>query len=90
MYIKRAIEEILVSNFRKSKALAVTGARQVGKTTTTKHLYPETQRINMKDGRLLAAAADDPHSFLDGFGTPLFIDEVQNVKGFESVVQAYA
>lgn len=78
MYIKRAIEEILISNFRKSKALAVTGARQVGKTTTTKHLYPETQRINMKDGRLLAAAADDPHSFLDGFGTPLFIDEVQN------------
>ncbi len=78
MYIKRAVESVLKNNFSKSKALAVTGARQVGKTTVTKHLYPDIQRINMKDGRLLAAATDDPHAFLEGFGTPLFIDEVQN------------
>ena len=77
MYIKRAVESVLKNNFSKSKALAVTGARQVGKTTVTKHLYPDIQRINMKDGRLLAAATDDPHAFLEGFGTPLFIDEVQ-------------
>ena len=78
MYIKRAIEKKVSENFRSAKALAITGARQVGKTTLTKHLYPDIQRINMKDSRLKNAAQDDPYSFLDGFGRPLFIDEVQS------------
>ena len=78
MYIQRAIENVLKDRFATAKALAVCGARQVGKTTITSHLYPEIQRINMKDGRLLTAAREDPHTFLDGFGMPLFIDEVQN------------
>ena len=77
MYIKRAIEEELMERFTRSKALAVTGARQTGKTTVTRHLYPEIRRVNMKDSRLITAAKEDPYSFLDGFGRPLFIDEVQ-------------
>ncbi|MBR0093141.1 MAG: ATP-binding protein [Lachnospiraceae bacterium] len=78
MYIKRAIEQHLAGQFASAKALAVTGARQVGKTTLTSHLFPEIRRINMKDSRLLNAATEDPRAFLDGFGRPLFIDEVQN------------
>ena len=78
MYISRAIEQIITENFRTAKALAITGARQVGKTTVTKHLYPDIRRINMKDSRLLSTARDDPRSFLDSFGRPLFIDEVQS------------
>lgn len=77
MYIERAIEKELAERFSTSKALAVTGARQVGKTTVTRHLYPEIRRINMKDSRLISAAKEDPASFLEGFGRPLFIDEVQ-------------
>lgn len=77
MYIERAIEQELKDRFSSSKALAVTGARQVGKTTVTGHLYPEIRRINMKDSRLISAAQEDPWSFLDGFGCPVFIDEVQ-------------
>ena len=75
-YIKRAIERIIDNNFRKSKALVVTGARQVGKTTVTKHLYPDVQRINMKDRLLINASKEDPLSFLEGLGMPLFIDEI--------------
>lgn len=78
MYIKRAIEEQIQQNFLSAKSLAITGARQVGKTTVTKHIYPDIQRINMKDKRLINAANDDPYSFLMGFDRPLFIDEVQN------------
>lgn len=78
MYIKRAIEQQLAGQFASAKALAVTGARQVGKTTMTSHLFPDIRRINMKDSRLLAAATEDPRAFLNGFGCPLFIDEVQN------------
>ena len=77
MYIERAIEKELSDRFFTSKAVAVTGARQVGKTTVTRHLFPEIRRINMKDSRLSNAAKEDPFSFLDGFGRPLFIDEVQ-------------
>lgn len=77
MYIERAIEKELSDRFFTSKAVAVTGARQVGKTTVTGHLFPEIRRINMKDCRLSNAAKEDPFSFLDGFGRPLFIDEVQ-------------
>ena len=77
MYIERAIEQELRERFSSSKALAVTGARQVGKATMTGHLYPEIQRINMKDSRLISAAKEDPRSFLDTFGCPVFIDEVQ-------------
>ena len=77
MYIKRAIESVLAENFSCSKSLAVAGARQVGKTTMTKHLYPEIRRVNMKDRRLLTAAIEDPYLFLDSLGRPLFIDEVQ-------------
>ena len=77
MYIERAIEKELSDRFFTSKAVAVTGARQVGKTTVTRHLFPEIRRINMKDSRLSNAAKEDPFSFLDGFGRPLLIDEVQ-------------
>ena len=77
MYIERAIERELAERFSTSKALAVTGARQVGKTTVTRHLYPEIRRINMKDSRLHSAAEEDPRSFLESFGRPVFIDEVQ-------------
>lgn len=77
-YINRAIEGVIGNNFKKSKALVITGARQVGKTTVTKHLYPDIKRINMKDSLLVNASKDDPLSFLEGFGIPLFIDEIQN------------
>lgn len=78
MYIKRALEDTIRYNFSKSKSLAITGARQTGKTTVTKHIYPDVRRINMKDNRLVSIAEDDPFSFLNSFDRPLFIDEVQD------------
>lgn len=77
-YIKRAIEELVQSNFLKSKSLAITGARQVGKTTLTQHIFPEMKRINMKSNQLISFAKDDPYSFLKNYKTPLFVDEVQS------------
>ena len=78
MYIKRALEDTIRYNFSKSKSLAITGARQTGKTTVTKHIYPDVRRINMKDNRLVSIAEDDSFSFLNSFDRPLFIDEVQD------------
>ena len=38
-YINRSLEKILVRRFESAKSVAITGARQVGKTTLTKHVY---------------------------------------------------
>ncbi len=78
-YINRAIEDILKNRFETSKSVAITGARQVGKTTMTKHIYSYIRRINLKKVVLYSNAKGDPQGFLENFGRPLFIDEVQMV-----------
>ena len=78
-YITRAIEDILKSRFETSKSVAITGARQVGKTTLTKHLYSDVRRLNLKNISLYNNAKEDPQGFLENFGKPLFIDEIQMV-----------
>ena len=78
-YINRAIEDTLKNRFDTSKSVAITGARQVGKTTMTKHLYSDIRRINLKNVALYNNAKEDPQGFLENFERPLFIDEVQMV-----------
>lgn len=76
-YIHRAIEEILLKKSKTSKSIAITGARQVGKTTLTTNLFPGVKRINLKNPSLLISAKNDPQLFLESFERPLFIDEIQ-------------
>ena len=76
-YINRAIEPLLIKKYQTYKSVAVTGARQVGKTRMTKELFPNVRRINLKNPNLLMAAYNDPQGFMEGFDRPLFIDEVQ-------------
>lgn len=76
-YIHRAIEEILLKKSKTSKSIAITGARQVGKTTLTTNLFSGVKRINLKNPSLLISAKNDPQLFLESFERPLFIDEIQ-------------
>ena len=78
-YINRAIENTLKNRFETSKAVAIAGARQVGKTTMTKHIYSDIGRINLKNVVLYNNAKEDPQGFLGNFERPIFIDEVQMV-----------
>ena len=59
-YINRAIEDILKNRFDNSKSVAITGARQVGKTTMTTHMFPNIRRINLKNAVLCNNAKEDP------------------------------
>ena len=86
-YIHRAIEEQLIKRFNTSKSVAITGARQVGKTTMTKTLFPEVKRINMRDPVLFSLASSDPQGFLKSFPRPLFIDEIQRVPNLTSSIK---
>ena len=76
-YINRSLEKILVRRFESAKSVTITGARQVGKTTLTKHVYPNIKRINLKNVTLYNNAKEDPQGFLESFDRPLFIDEIQ-------------
>ena len=79
VYINRAIEDTLKNRFKTAKSIAITGARQVGKTTMTKHVYSDIRRINLKNVVLYNNAKENPRGFLENFERPLFIDEVQMV-----------
>ena len=78
-YINRAIQDVLKNRFETAKSVAITGARQVGKTTMTKHVYENIKRINLKNVVLYNNAKQDPQGFLENFDRPLFIDEIQRV-----------
>ena len=69
-YINRAVEALLIKKYQTYKSVAVTGARQVGKTRMTKELFPSVKRINLKNQNLLNAACNDPQGFMESFDRP--------------------
>lgn len=58
--------------------ILVTGARQVGKSTMLKRIMPEGMRyVTLDDYMVADHARKDPIGFLDEWGYPLCIDEIQ-------------
>ena len=75
--IKRHIEEIVEQRAKNSKAIMLTGPRQVGKSTLFKHLFSTVNQVTFDDDLLLAQAEDDMNLFLLNNPCPLMIDEIQ-------------
>ena len=75
--IKRHIEAIVEQRAKNSKAIMLTGPRQVGKSTLFKHLFSTVNQVTFDDDLLLAQAEDDMNLFLLNNPYPLMIDEVQ-------------
>ena len=70
------------------KAILVTGARQVGKTTMLKHLAEGTNRTYVSlDNRMARELAQtDPVLFFQTYQPPILIDEIQKAPGlFEQI-----
>ena len=76
-YIERAITSVLKKRVTTSKCLLLTGARQVGKSTLVKHVFPEFHRANFDDRLTRLQAREEPKLFFMNNPRPLFIDEVQ-------------
>ena len=78
MYIKRCIEDYIISSLKTFKVVGVYGLRQVGKSTTLKHiLLYDWDKVTFDDEKELETAISDRALFLKNHSIPLFIDEVQ-------------
>ncbi len=78
-YISRAIEPKFIEMTGFFKAILVTGARQVGKTTMLKKLAKDSDRTYVTLDNLMARelAKSDPVLFFQTYKPPIIIDEVQ-------------
>lgn len=78
-YIHRRLERKFVRMSSFFKAVLVTGARQVGKTTMLRHLADGENRTYVTLDNLMARnlAKSDPVLFFQTYKPPIIIDEVQ-------------
>ena len=78
-YIKRELERKFLKMSGFFKAVLVTGARLVGKTTMLKHLAEGSGRtyVTMDNSAVSALARRDPDLFFQTYKPPILIDEIQ-------------
>lgn len=79
-YIARTMENRLKKYNRTYKAILVTGARQVGKSTLLKKTFPERRYVSLDDPFLEEQAKTNGDMFLALNPPPVTIDEVQYAK----------
>ena len=77
MYLHRAIETTILKAEHQTKAILITGARQVGKSTTIRELYPGYTYITLDDENYAALARNDSTLFFRDIKYPVIIDEAQ-------------
>ncbi len=76
-YLHRHLEDRLERYAARFKIVLVAGARQVGKSTLLEHVFPQVKSVVLDPVQDIYGARSDPDRFLDTFGTPLLLDEVQ-------------
>lgn len=79
---KRHLTSGLKAALADTPVVLLAGARQTGKTTLVQALPgAETKYLTLDDSSTLAAASQDPQSFLEGFMGRVVIDEIQKAPG---------
>lgn len=78
-YIKRSIEGIVEKAAGTFKAVLITGARQTGKSTLLKKMYPEIRQVTFDDPFIEEQAKSNPDMFMMLNEPPVFLDEIQYV-----------
>src|SRR5438128_1951975 len=81
MWIPRDIEPRLHSPARTRPVVVLTGARQTGKTSTFRRLFPKYDFVSLDLPTEAEQAEKEPESFLRQHPAPVIIDEVQYAPG---------
>ena len=79
-YIHRALEERLQKYEKTYKAILVTGARQVGKSTLLRKVFADRKYVTLDDPFMEQQAKEAGDLFLTLNPPPITIDEVQRAK----------
>ena len=78
MYMKRTAEEMILNVSRSFPCIVVYGPRQVGKSTTIDMLFGDKYRkVTLDDNEDRLLAQSNPKLFLETYGWPVVIDEIQ-------------
>src|ERR1022692_4150958 len=77
MWISREVEPRLLRSARTRPVVVLTGARQTGKTSTFRRLFPSYEFVSLDLPTEAEQAEKEPQSFLRRHPPPVIIDEVQ-------------
>jgi predicted AAA+ superfamily ATPase len=77
MWISRKYETTLKTLFDQFPAVVVTGARQVGKTSLVRRVFPNFDYVTLDIPSIAEQAEKSPDAFINSYDEPLIIDEVQ-------------
>ncbi len=77
MYKKRILSDKIKKLFANFPVVVIVGARQVGKSTLTAHLFPQAESVVFDPSIDTTGARSDPDFFLDNHKCPLILDEIQ-------------
>ncbi len=81
MYYHRQLERKILETAKEYACITLYGARQTGKSTMIRNVFPECEYVTLDNSRERMLASDDPELFLDSHGMPLIIDEIQKAPG---------
>ena len=84
--LERHLSESVTKAAKSYPVVTLTGARQSGKTTLVRHLFPNHTYLSLESPDLRAQALQDPRAFLNR-GTHLILDEVQRAPDLLSYIQ---
>ena len=85
--VKRIAKDKLLDLASKFKSVAVTGARQSGKTTLVKLAFPDKPYVSLENPQTRNFALEDPENFLQGYPNGAILDEVQRTPELFSYLQ---
>ena len=78
MYKKRVSEKSIIEVGKSFPCIVVYGPRQVGKSTTIDHIFGgKYRKVTLDDIEDRSLAIKNPKGFLETYGWPLIIDEIQ-------------
>lgn len=85
--IKRIAKDKLIDLAGKFKAVAVTGARQTGKTTLIKQVFRDKPYLSLENPDSRNFALEDPRGFIKSYPNGAVLDEVQRAPELFSYLQ---
>lgn len=78
MFVKRALESVILETSKNFPVVLVTGPRQVGKTTLLEKLAEnEREYVSLDNPIIRQLAIEEPDLFLQRYTPPVIIDEIQ-------------